>query len=74
MDDRKRVEENNRTAREAANKFRYEAAAEIAPTLLTGYPGGSSLGGFGGMGGFSSGYLVRRMIEAQEKQMGNQGK
>ena len=70
MDDKDRIAENNK---EAMNKFRYEAAVEIAPSLFSGYPTGSA-GGFGAMSGFSSGYLVRRMIEAQEKQMGNQGK
>ena len=70
MDDKEKIAQCNR---EAVNKFRYEAAAEIAPSLFSGYPIGSA-GGFGTMSAFSSGYLVRRMIEAQEKQMGNQGK
>jgi len=80
MDDKQKVGENNKQARASFNKFRHEAAEEIAPTLLTGYRDGmsSSIGKLGGIGGgvssFRSEYLVKRMIEAQERQMGNQGK
>ena len=62
--------ENN--SKKTINKFRYEAAKEITPSLLTGYREGMGLGGFSNNS--TSGYLVKRMIEAQEKQMGNQGK
>ena len=60
-------------AREAFNKFKYEAANEVVPNGY-GY-------GYGYGGGLSSnqntyvgGYMVRKMIEAQEKQMAAQGK
>jgi len=59
------------------NKFKHEAAEEIAPSLLTGYRDGmsSSTGKLGGsLGAFRGEHLLRRMIEAQERQMGNQGK
>jgi len=81
MDDRQRVQECNKEAeritKATLNKFRYEAAAEIAPSLLTGYREGGFFGGFKNLcGGFSSSneFLMKRMIEAQEKQMSNQGK
>jgi len=56
--------------KESTNKFRYEVAEEIGLPIrpLTG-------GGYGyGDRGFTSGYLVQKMIEAQERQMQNQGK
>ncbi|MDR2167569.1 MAG: alpha/beta-type small acid-soluble spore protein [Clostridiales bacterium] len=78
MDDRQNCAQSNREAGESAskamNKFRFEAGGELAPSLLTGYRDGISLGGFATGGSFSRSYLVRRMIEAQEKQMENQGK
>ena len=63
--------------REAVNKFRYETADELGMPMGYGYGYGYGLG-FGitepFAGGYSSEYLVRRMIEAQERQMQNQGK
>jgi len=59
----------NKAKREATNKFRYEVASEIGVPIRH---GGSGLKY--GSAGFKSGYLIQRMIEAQEKQMGNQGK
>ena len=56
--------------REAVNKFRYEVASEIGVPMRYGAGGGTKYGS----AGFKSGYLIQRMIEAQEKQMGNQGK
>ena len=53
---------------EGANKFRYEVAEDLAP--INRYGGGTSYG----KAGFTGGYLVQKMIEAQEKQMQNQGK
>jgi len=53
-----------------ANKFRYEVASEIGVPRRYGTGGGAKYGS----AGFKSGYLIQRMIEAQEKQMGNQGK
>jgi hypothetical protein len=78
MDDRQNCAQSNREAGESAkaniNKFRFEASSELAPSLLTGYREGMSLGGLTAGGSFSRSYLVRRMIEAQEKQMNNQGR
>ena len=54
---------------EAANKFRYEVAGEIG--VPRHYAGGGTKYG---SAGFKSGYLMQRIIEAQEKQMSNQGK
>jgi len=57
--------------RDAINKFRYEMADDFSAAL------GMGMGmGFGpwGAGGYSSEYLVKRMIEAQERQMQNQGR
>ena len=56
--------------KEIANKFRYEVASEIGVPRRYATGGGSKYGS----AGFKSGYLIQRMIEAQEKQMGNQGK
>ena len=52
----------------SANKFRYEVGEELSP--INRYGGGTSYG----KAGFTGGYLVQKMIEAQEKQMQNQGK
>ena len=52
-----------------ANKFKYEVSREITPANPYG-GGGSSYG----KAGYTGGYLVKKMIEAQEKQMGQQGK
>ena len=53
---------------ENTNKFRYEVGEDISP--VNRYGGGTSYG----KAGFTGGYLVQKMIEAQEKQMQNQGK
>ena len=83
MDDRQKasqkVSESNKEAKESVNKFRFEAAGEIAPSLLTGYREGMAVGKYGSLGSFvgstsPGGYLLKRMIEAQEKQMNNEGK
>jgi len=61
----------NQDHRELVNKFRYEMAEDFSAAL------GMGIGlGFGpwGSAGYSSEYLVKRMIEAQEKQMQNQGR
>lgn len=59
--------------RQAVNKFRYEVASEIGVPTRYG-TGGSSGAAKYGSAGFKSGYLIQRMIEAQEKQMSSQGK
>ena len=60
----------NQDKKEVVNKFRYEVASEIGVPIRRGTSGGAKYGS----AGFKSGYLIQRMIEAQEKQMGNQGK
>ena len=55
--------------RNAVNKFRYEVAEDISPAVRRG-TGGASYG----KADYTSGYLVKKMIEAQERQMQNQGK
>ena len=60
----------NEIPREGMNKFRYEVAEEIGLPIRP-----LSGGGYGyGERGYTSGYLVQKMIEAQERQMQNQGK
>ena len=52
------------------NKFRYEIAKEETFPTLT---GGNSRG-LGSNNNFVGSYMVRKMIEAQERQMENQGR
>lgn|GEM_PF-2708079 len=60
----------NKDKREVVNKFRYEMADEIGvPTRYA-----TGVGTKYGSAGFKSGYLMQRLIDAQEKQMGNQGR
>jgi len=62
-------EQINSERRAAANKFRYEIAEDISPAVRFGHVNKSY-----GKADYTSGYLVKRMIEAQERQMQNQGK
>lgn len=52
-------------AREAMNKFKYEVANEIGVPLKDGYNGDLTSRQNGSVGG----YMVKRMIEEQEKRM-----
>ena len=52
-------------AREALNRFKYEVANEIGVPLSQGYNG--NLTSY--QNGSAGGYMVKKMIEAQEKQM-----
>ncbi|MCI9051955.1 MAG: alpha/beta-type small acid-soluble spore protein [Lachnospiraceae bacterium] len=52
-------------AREALNRFKYEVANEIGVPLSQGYNGNLTSYQNGSVGG----YMVKKMIEAQEKQM-----
>lgn len=52
-------------AKEALNKFKYEVAGEIEVPLSHGYNGNLTSYQNGSIGG----YMVKKMIEAQEKQM-----
>jgi hypothetical protein len=54
-------------AREALNKFKYEVANEIGVPLKQGYNGDLT----SAQNGYVGGYMVKKMIEAQERQMAN---
>ncbi|MBQ1240812.1 MAG: alpha/beta-type small acid-soluble spore protein [Lachnospiraceae bacterium] len=60
---------NNRVvvpeAKEAMNRFKMEVANEIGVPLSNGYNGNLTSAQNGSVGG----YMVKKMIEAQEKQM-----
>lgn len=52
-------------AKEALNRFKYEVANEIGVPLSQGYNGNLTSYQNGSVGG----YMVKKMIEAQERQM-----
>ena len=54
-------------AKEAMNKLKMEVANELGVPLSNGYNGNLTSAQNGSVGG----YMVRKMIEAQEKQMAN---
>lgn len=54
-------------AREAMDKFKYEVASEIGVPLKKGYNGDLT----SAQNGYVGGYMVKKMIEEQEKQMAN---
>ena len=60
---------NNKTsvpeAKEAMNRFKYEVASELGVPLKDGYNGDLTSRQNGSVGG----YMVKKMIEAQEEQM-----
>lgn len=60
---------NNKTsvpeAKEAMNRFKYEVASELGVPLKDGYNGDLTSRQNGSVGG----YMVKKMIEEQEKQM-----
>ena len=62
---------NNRAAvpeaKGALDRFKYEIASELGVPLKEGYNGDLTSKQNGSVGG----YMVKRMIEAQEKQMAN---
>ena len=62
---------NNRAAvpeaQGALDRFKYEVASELGVPLKEGYNGDLTSRQNGSVGG----YMVKRMIEAQEKQMAN---
>ncbi len=58
-------------ARAALDQFKYEVANEIGVPLKQGYNGDLT----SAQNGYVGGYMVKKMIEAQEKQMsGNNAK
>ena len=52
---------------EALNKFKYEVANELGVPLTNGYNGNLTSKQNGSVGG----YMVKKMIEEQERQMSN---
>ena len=56
-------------AKEAMNQFKYEVASEIGVPLKQGYNGDLT----SAQAGYVGGYMVKKMIEAQERQMANSG-
>ncbi len=56
-------------ALEALNRFKYEVANEIGVPLSKGYNGDLTSYQNGSVGG----YMVKKMIEAQERQMAQNG-
>lgn len=54
-----------REAQEALNRFKYEVANEIGVPLKDGYNGDLTSYQNGSVGG----YMVKKMIEAQEREM-----
>ena len=55
-------------ARAAMDQFKYEVASEIGVPLKQGYNGDLTSAQNGSVGG----YMVKKMIEAQERQMAGQ--
>lgn len=55
-------------AREALDQFKYEVAQELNIPLKRGYNGDLT----SAQNGYVGGYMVKKMIEAQEKQMSGQ--
>ena len=55
-------------AKEALNRFKYEVANEIGVPLKQGYNGDLT----SAQAGYVGGYMVKKMIEAQERQMAGQ--
>ena len=54
-------------AKSALNKFKMEVASELGVPLTDGYNGNLTSAQNGSVGG----YMVKKMIEAQEQQMAN---
>ena len=59
---------NVANAKDAMSKFKYEVASEIGVPLKQGYNGDLT----SAQAGYVGGYMVKKMIEAQEKQMAGQ--
>ena len=55
-------------AKRALNRFKYEVASELGVPLTDGYNGNLTSRQNGSVGG----YMVKKMIEAQERQMSGQ--
>ena len=59
----------NRSTKKSLERFKYEVADELGVPLSNGYNGDLTAKQNGSVGG----YMVKKMIEAQEKQMSGKG-
>ena len=57
----------NRSTKKSLERFKYEVADELGVPLSNGYNGNLTAKQNGSVGG----YMVKKMIEAQERQMAN---
>ena len=60
---------SNRSTKESLERFKYEVADELGVPLSNGYNGDLTAKQNGSVGG----YMVKKMIEAQERQMAGKG-
>lgn len=59
----------NRNTKKSLERFKYEVADELGVPLSNGYNGDLTAKQNGSVGG----YMVKKMIEAQERQMAGKG-
>ena len=59
----------NRSTKKSLERFKYEVADELGVALSNGYNGDLTAKQNGSVGG----YMVKKMIEAQERQMAGKG-
>ena len=59
----------NRSTKNSLERFKYEVADELGVPLSNGYNGDLTAKQNGSVGG----YMVKKMIEAQERQMAGKG-
>ena len=59
----------NRSTKKSLERFKYEVAGELGVPLSNGYNGDLTAKQNGSVGG----YMVKKMIEAQERQMAGKG-
>lgn len=59
----------NRSTKKSLERFKYEVADELGVPLRNGYNGDLTAKQNGSVGG----YMVKKMIEAQERQMAGKG-
>ena len=59
----------NRSTKKSLERFKYEVADELGVPLSNGYYGDLTAKQNGSVGG----YMVKKMIEAQERQMAGKG-
>lgn len=59
----------NRSTKKSLERFKYEVADELGVPLSNGYNGDLTAKQNGSVGG----YIVKKMIEAQERQMAGKG-